>query len=91
LLKPYPLVLSLIISLTLTPMMCARLLKDESRKQHGPLYLLFERGFDGLLALYARGLRVVLRHRFVTLMVMLSTIALTGYLYVIIPKGFFPQ
>ena len=85
------LLLSLIISLTLTPMMCARLLKDESRKKHGRLYLLFERGFDGLLALYARGLRVVLRHRFATLMVMLSTIALTGYLYVIIPKGFFPQ
>ncbi|MBR0736048.1 efflux RND transporter permease subunit [Bradyrhizobium liaoningense] len=85
------LLLSLVISLTLTPMMCARLLKDESRKKHGRLYLLFERGFDALLALYARGLRVVLRHRFVTLLVMLSTVALTGYLYVIIPKGFFPQ
>ena len=85
------LLLSLIISLTLTPMMCARLLKDESRRKHSRLYLLFERGFDALLALYARGLRVVLRHRFATLMVMLSTIALTGYLYVIIPKGFFPQ
>ncbi|HWZ40841.1 MAG TPA: efflux RND transporter permease subunit [Bradyrhizobium sp.] len=85
------LILSLIISLTLTPMMCARLLKDESRKKHGRLYLLSERGFDSLLALYARGLRVVLRHRFITLLVMLSTIALTGYLYVIIPKGFFPQ
>jgi HAE1 family hydrophobic/amphiphilic exporter-1 len=85
------LLLSLIISLTLTPMMCARLLKNESRKKHNRLYLLFERGFDALLALYARGLRVVLRHRFATLMVMLSTIALTGYLYVIIPKGFFPQ
>ncbi|SCB09796.1 hydrophobic/amphiphilic exporter-1, HAE1 family [Bradyrhizobium shewense] len=85
------LLLSLVISLTLTPMMCARLLKDQSRKKHGRLYLLLERGFDALLALYARGLRVVLRHRFVTLLVMLSTIALTGYLYVIIPKGFFPQ
>ena len=85
------LLLSLIISLTLTPMMCARLLKDESRRKHGRLYLLFERGFDSLLALYARGLRVVLRHRFATLLVMLSTIALTGYLYAVIPKGFFPQ
>ncbi len=56
------LLLSLIISLTLTPMMCARLLKDESRRKHGRLYLLFERGFDSLLALYARGLHVVLRH-----------------------------
>lgn len=85
------LLLSLIISLTLTPMMCARLLKDSSRKKHGRLYLLFERGFDALLALYTRGLRIVLRHRFLTLLVMLSTIALTGFLYVIIPKGFFPQ
>ncbi|WP_454620735.1 efflux RND transporter permease subunit [Bradyrhizobium cenepequi] len=85
------LLLSLVISLTLTPMMCSRLLKDDSHKKHGRIYLAFERGFDSLLALYARGLKVVLRHRFITLMVMLSTIALTGYLYVIIPKGFFPQ
>jgi HAE1 family hydrophobic/amphiphilic exporter-1 len=85
------LLLSLVISLTLTPMMCARLLKDEAHRQHGRLYRLSERGFDGLLALYERGLKIVLRHRFVTLMVMLGTIALTGYLYVIIPKGFFPQ
>jgi hydrophobe/amphiphile efflux-1 (HAE1) family protein len=85
------LILSLIISLTLTPMMCARLLKDQSHSKHSRLSQLFERGFDSLLALYARGLRVVLRHRFITLLVMLSTIALTGYLYVIIPKGFFPQ
>jgi HAE1 family hydrophobic/amphiphilic exporter-1 len=84
------LVLSLLISLTLTPMMCSRLLKPET-KQHGRLYRLFERGFDSLLNLYERGLRIVLRHQFATLMVMLGTIALTGYLYVIIPKGFFPQ
>jgi hydrophobe/amphiphile efflux-1 (HAE1) family protein len=85
------LLLSLVISLTLTPMMCARMLKDEAHRQHGRLYRLSERGFDGLLALYEHGLKIVLRHRFVTLMVMLGTIALTGYLYVIIPKGFFPQ
>lgn len=84
------LVLSLFISLTLTPMMCAYLLKPES-KEHGRLYRLFERGFDGLLNLYEAGLKIVLRHRFVTLMTMLVTIALTGYLYVLIPKGFFPQ
>ena len=85
------LLLSLVISLTLTPMMCARLLKDEAHRQHGRLYRLSERGFDGLLALYEHGLKIVLRHRFITLMVMLGTIALTGYLYVVIPKGFFPQ
>jgi HAE1 family hydrophobic/amphiphilic exporter-1 len=84
------LVLSLIISLTLTPMMCARLLKPET-KEHGWLYRLFERGFDALLHAYERGLKVVLRHRFITLVTLLGTIALTGYLYVIIPKGFFPQ
>jgi hydrophobe/amphiphile efflux-1 (HAE1) family protein len=84
------LVLSLLISLTLTPMMCSRLLKPES-KEHGWVYRFFERGFDGLLNVYEAGLKVVLRHRFITLMVMLGTIALTGYLYVIIPKGFFPQ
>src|ERR1700676_4262527 len=50
-----------------------------------------ERGFDGLLHLYEAGLKIVLRHQFITLMGMLGTIALTGYLYVIIPKGFFPQ
>jgi hydrophobe/amphiphile efflux-1 (HAE1) family protein len=84
------LVLSLLISLTLTPMMCSRLLKPES-KEHGPLYRLSERGFNGLLNFYEAGLRVVLRHRFITLMTMLGTIALTGYLFVQIPKGFFPQ
>jgi multidrug efflux pump len=84
------LVLSLVISLTLTPMMCSRLLKAET-KEHGRLYRLSERGFDILLGSYESGLRVALRHRFVTLMVMLGTIAVTGYLYYVIPKGFFPQ
>ena len=83
------LVLSLVISRTLTPMMCAYVLKPE--KEHGWLYRLFERGFDGLRNVYEAGLKIVLRHRFMTLMVMFATIALTGYLYVIIPKGFFPQ
>jgi hydrophobe/amphiphile efflux-1 (HAE1) family protein len=84
------LVLSLLISLTLTPMMCARLLKPET-KQHGRLYRLFERGFDGLRNLYEAGLKIVLRHRFITLLTMFGTIALTGYLYMVIPKGFFPE
>ena len=84
------LVLSLIISLTLTPMMCARLLKTEA-KQHGWLYRFFERGFDGLLNAYEHGLKIALHHRLVTLMIMLGTIAVTGYLYYVIPKGFFPQ
>jgi HAE1 family hydrophobic/amphiphilic exporter-1 len=84
------LVLSLVISRTLTPMMCAYLLKPES-KEHGWLYRMSERGFDAILNVYEAGLKIVLRHQFITLMVMFGTIALTGYLYVIIPKGFFPQ
>jgi HAE1 family hydrophobic/amphiphilic exporter-1 len=84
------LVLSLVISLTLTPMLCSRLLKPET-DNHGWFYRLFERGFDALLAMYERGLKVALRHRFVTLMVMLGTIVVTGYLYYVIPKGFFPE
>jgi HAE1 family hydrophobic/amphiphilic exporter-1 len=84
------LILSLVISLTLTPMMCAYLLKPEGGR-HGRIYSLLESAFNGLLALYEAGLRVALRHRFVTLMVMLGTIAVTGCLYVVMPKGFFPQ
>jgi hydrophobe/amphiphile efflux-1 (HAE1) family protein len=84
------LVLSLIISLTLTPMMCARLLSDERHTKHGRLYEWSERGFDLLLHAYERTLKVALRFRFLTLMAMLGTIVLTGYLYYMIPKGFFP-
>ena len=84
------LVLSLVISRTLTPMMCAYLLKPESH-EHGRLYRWSERGFDLLLNAYEAGLKIVLRHRFIALMVMIGTIVITGYLYVIIPKGFFPQ
>jgi hydrophobe/amphiphile efflux-1 (HAE1) family protein len=84
------LVLSLFISRTLTPMMCAYLLKPEN-KQHGWFYQQLENGFDALVNTYEAGLKVVLRHRFTTLMGLLGTIALTGYLYVVIPKGFFPQ
>jgi HAE1 family hydrophobic/amphiphilic exporter-1 len=84
------LILSLVVSLTLTPMLCSRLLKPET-KRHGRLYNWSERAFEGLLAVYERALKIALRHRFVTLMVMLGTVGLTGYLYVAIPKGFFPQ
>jgi len=84
------LLLSLVISRTLTPMMCAYLLKPESN-DHGWLYRMSERGFDGILHAYEAGLKIVLRHQFITLMVMFGTVALTGYLYVTIPKGFFPQ
>src|SRR6202020_109839 len=84
------LVLSLVISLTLTPMMCARLLADPRKARHGRLYQLSERGFDALLDWYERTLKIALRYRLATLTVMFGTILLTGYLYYVIPKGFFP-
>jgi len=82
---------SVIVSLTLTPMMCARVLTADSETRPGLLSRAFESFFDRLAALYDRGLVVALRHRFVTLLVMISTIAATLVLFTAIPKGFFPQ
>ena len=82
---------SALVSLTLTPMMGARLLRHERPEEQGRLSRGLEWCFDALLAGYDRALVVALRHRFVTLMVMLATVALTGWLFVIIPKGFFPE
>ena len=82
---------SLLISLTTTPMMCARLLRDQSEERHGPLFNASERGFNLILRGYEKSLAWVLENQPLTLLVTLSTIALTVYLYVIIPKGFFPQ
>jgi hydrophobe/amphiphile efflux-1 (HAE1) family protein len=84
------LLISLVIARTLTPMMCAYLLKPESN-EHGWFYRVSERGFEAIISVYEAGLKIVLRHRLFTLMTLFATIALTGYLYVIIPKGFFPQ
>ncbi len=83
-------VVSAIVSLTLTPMMCSRFLKQHEG-QHGRLYRMIEAMFDGLLAFYRRTLDVALRFQFMTLLVFLGTLALTAFLYVYIPKGFFPQ
>jgi hydrophobe/amphiphile efflux-1 (HAE1) family protein len=82
-------VVSAIVSLTLTPMMCSRFLVHDQR-QHGRVYRVIEAMFEGLLSFYRRTLDVVLRHQFITLMVFLATMGLTVYLYIIIPKGFFP-
>jgi multidrug efflux pump len=83
---------SAVLSLTLTPMMCAHLLRPEKKaSERGRLFLLSERAFEGALALYDRGLRVVLKHRFVTLLVTLATLGLTVALALWVPKGFFPQ
>jgi hydrophobe/amphiphile efflux-1 (HAE1) family protein len=83
---------SALVSLTLTPTMGARLLRHERpAEMQGRLYRGLEWCFSKLLAVYDRGLVVALRHRFVTLMVMLATMALTVWLFIIIPKGFFPE
>ena len=84
-------VVSAIVSLTLTPMMASRFLKPHDEEKHGRLYNITERGFEALANGYARGLDVALRHSFLTLLVFLATMAATGYLFVKIPKGFFPQ
>jgi multidrug efflux pump len=80
---------SLVVSLTTTPMMCSVLLAEKS--QHGKLYLWSERQFDRILKGYERSLRWVLDRSIYTLLVAILTVGLSVYLYVIIPKGFFPQ
>ncbi|MEJ0047443.1 MAG: efflux RND transporter permease subunit [Rhodospirillales bacterium] len=84
-------IVSAVVSLTLTPMMASRFLKSTKAARHGRLYDLSERAFAGLLSAYERGLDLVLKFRGVTLGVFLATLALTVYLFMIIPKGFFPQ
>jgi multidrug efflux pump len=83
--------ISLLVSLTTTPMMCARLLRRSDQEQHGVLYRASDAGFDKIVAFYRYTLGWVMRHQPLMLAVTLSTIAVTVYLYVIIPKGFFPQ
>ena len=82
---------SAFVSLTLTPMMCSRFIRDERHARHGRFYQLTERFFEGMLALYTRGLDFVLRHQRSTLMTFFITLATTVVLYVFEPKGFFPQ
>ncbi|MEA2737714.1 MAG: hypothetical protein QOH05_1021, partial [Acetobacteraceae bacterium] len=82
---------SALVSLTLTPMLGARLLRHEKPEEQGRISRALEHCFDALLAVYDRGLVVALRHRFITLMVMIATVVATGWLFVIIPKGFFPE
>jgi multidrug efflux pump len=84
-------VVSMLISLTTTPMMCAYLLKDERTIKHGSAYRVTERGFAWMLSNYSRSLTWVLKHPGPMLTLLLLTIGLNFYLIDIIPKGFFPQ
>jgi multidrug efflux pump len=81
---------SAVVSLTLTPMMCAHLLKPHAPHEQGRLFRLSESVFQAVIAFYGRTLTVVLRHQAITLMVALATLAATIGLYLSIPKGFFP-
>ncbi|MGU3536345.1 efflux RND transporter permease subunit [Methylobacterium sp. A54F] len=86
--------ISLVLSLTTTPMMCARLLRPEAHGAGGRPNLLvraLEGAFDATLAAYERSLRFALRHRRLVLLTLFATIGLNVYLYVIVPKGFFPE
>jgi len=83
--------MSLLISLTVTPMMCAKFLRTQGEKKHGHIYRASEWAFDQLLASYRRGLDWVLRHQPLTLAVTIATAFLSVYLYILVPKGFFPQ
>jgi hydrophobic/amphiphilic exporter-1 (mainly G- bacteria), HAE1 family len=82
---------SAFVALTLSPTMCALFLRDEKHARHGRVYQVIERGFDWLLSSYTKGLDFVLRHQRATLATFFATMALTVVLYILIPKGFFPQ
>ena len=83
-------IISAVVSLTLTPMMCSRILKHDPEAQQGRFYRASERVFEGMIAFYGRTLSVVLRYQTLTLFVALGTLVLTIVLYILIPKGFFP-
>jgi hydrophobic/amphiphilic exporter-1 (mainly G- bacteria), HAE1 family len=82
---------SMVVSLTLTPMMASRFLRAHGETRHGRFYQWSERAFDAMLHAYERGLDVAMRWRLTTLMIFFATLGLSVYLFVIIPKGFFPQ
>ncbi|WP_027522214.1 multidrug efflux RND transporter permease subunit [Bradyrhizobium sp. Ec3.3] len=82
---------SLVVSLTLTPMMASRFLRADHEARHGRVYQWSERMFERLLGAYERGLDVALKHSFITLCIFFATVALSVYLFILIPKGFFPQ
>ena len=83
-------VISAVVSLTLTPMMCARTLHYDPKEQQTRLYRASERAFERMIAFYGRTLKFVLRYQTITLLIALGTLGLTIFLYIVAPKGFFP-
>jgi multidrug efflux pump len=83
-------IISAVVSLTLTPMMCARLLHYDPEEQQTRFYRASERAFNRMIAFYGRTLKFVLRYQTITLLVALGTLGLTIFLYIVAPKGFFP-
>lgn len=83
--------ISLFVSLTVTPTMCAKFLRSAEKEKHGRIYRFSESVFNFVLRGYERSLKFVLRFQLVTLLVTIATAALSVYLYIIVPKGFFPQ
>ena len=81
---------SAVVSLTLTPMMCSRILQDKAHARQTRFYYWSESVFNSIIASYGRGLKKVLEHRFITLLVTISTFVATVLLFIAIPKGFFP-
>jgi multidrug efflux pump len=83
-------VISALVSLSLTPMMAARLLKNPKNVKHGRMYMASERAYERVIEYYGVTLRWVLKHQTATLLATVGALALTVYLYVLVPKGFFP-
>jgi multidrug efflux pump len=83
-------ILSAVVSLTLTPMMCSRILRHTPKEEQGRFYQASERVFDSVIAFYGRTLKFVLGYQTITLLIAAATLVLTVVLYIVIPKGFFP-
>jgi multidrug efflux pump len=83
-------ILSAVVSLTLTPMMCSRILRHNPKEQQGRFFKASERVFENIIAFYGRTLKFVLEYQTITLVIAAATLVLTVFLYIIIPKGFFP-
>jgi multidrug efflux pump len=83
-------IISAVVSLTLTPMMCSRILRHEPESEKSRWLRASERAFDRMIEFYGRTLKVVLRYQTLTLLIAVGTLVLTIFLYIVIPKGFFP-